>query len=77
MILGLYLNEVLPHEFGVQKHPLFCFKQCKKKQGTEEIYKDVQDQTKFTLKYKEHELEVDLGLEDADVKNESIRIEAM
>ena len=77
MFLGLYLNEVLPHEFGVQKHPLFCFKQCKKRQGVEEVYKDVQDQSKFTLRYKEHELEVNLGQEDTDVKNESRRIEAM
>ena len=63
MFLGLYLNEVLPHEFGVQKHPLFCFKQCKKQQE-EEVYKDDQDHSRFTLRYKEHELEVDLGQED-------------
>ena len=31
LILGIYLTEVLPKEFGVKKHPLFCLRRFKKK----------------------------------------------
>lgn len=32
MFLGMYFYEVLPQQFGVRKHPLFCVKKiCKKK----------------------------------------------
>ena len=31
LFLGIYLTEILPKEFGVRKHPLFCLKRRKKK----------------------------------------------
>lgn len=31
IILFLYLDQVIPNEFGNKKHPLFCLKKCLKK----------------------------------------------
>jgi len=33
VILGAYLDAVLPSEFGIQKHPLFCLRRSKKSSG--------------------------------------------
>mgnify|MGYP002622550182 CR=1 FL=1 len=33
MVLGIYLNEVWPQEYGVRKHPLFFLKSCTQKKN--------------------------------------------
>jgi ABC-type multidrug transport system ATPase subunit len=40
LVLALYLNEILPREFGVPRHPLFCIKRFKTRPA-EEIDYDV------------------------------------
>mgnify|MGYP006950321785 CR=1 FL=1 len=35
LLLGLYLENVMPKTYGARKHPCFCFLRCcKKKQST-------------------------------------------
>lgn len=31
LLLYIYIDEIWPNEFGTQKHPLYCFKNCRKK----------------------------------------------
>jgi hypothetical protein len=37
MILGMYLYEVLPQQFGVRKHPLFFLRFCKTKKNKKAV----------------------------------------
>ena len=37
MILGMYLYEVLPQQYGVRKHPLFFLRFCKKKKNKKAV----------------------------------------
>ena len=38
LVLALYLNEILPREFGVPRHPLFCIKRFKHRGAAEIDY---------------------------------------
>jgi hypothetical protein len=77
MFLGLYLNEVLPHEFGVQKHPLFCLRMCKKRHRVLTDSKDIESEDCFDITYKGETINVDLTSEDSDVKAERERINGL
>ena len=33
MFLGIYFYEIIPQQFGVRKHPLFCIKKCFRKRN--------------------------------------------
>jgi ABC-type multidrug transport system ATPase subunit len=70
LVLGLYLNEVLPQEFGVPKHPLFFLHFLSKKKATSKTtasdnYVEL-DENSNTPK----NVDVDLSMEDEDSKAE-------
>ena len=71
IFIGIYLYEVIPQQFGVRKHPLFCIKRLfdnsKKKS---KIIDDIDSLDKSTLK------ETDLELDD-EIKYDVERIKEM
>jgi hypothetical protein len=59
IFVGIYLYEVIPQQFGVRRHPLFCFKNvlnmCTKKN---KILSEL-DNTHDRSNLKDHDLEMD------------------
>ena len=77
LALGLYLDVVLPQEYGVQKHPLFFLKFSKKEKKRQQESPD-QNQDVETLKVqmrnssdKTDTFEIETEFQDSDVKNEN------
>jgi len=72
MVLAMYLNEVLPHEYGIRKHPLFflgCFK--RKSNETKMEYTEI-SLTEQVLRKSVFDQEsiIELDNEDDDVLRE-------
>lgn len=71
MLLFVYLDQVLPSEFGVRKHPLFCFMR-KKKDEAKKYDKEAQFVPEgFDADNYE---ETDNVLKNQDKNNESIKV---
>jgi len=79
LFLGLYLNEVIPHDYGVPKHPLFFLSKFKAKKPTIQA-RDVEltdDELLQTINFKGENIQIDLRNEDDDVRNERKAVEAL
>jgi hypothetical protein len=71
IFIGIYLYEVIPQQFGVTKHPLFCFKRlCDNSKKKSKIIGDIDSLDKSNLK------ETDLELDD-EIKHDVERIKEM
>ena len=71
IFIGIYLYEVIPQQFGVRKHPLFCIKRlCEKSTKKSKIIGDIDSLDKSNLK------ESDLEMDD-EIKYDVERIKEM
>ena len=66
LILGLYLHEIIPQEYGIRKHPLFIIEYfCKKPKKTQKNSIKSQEQ-----QYNEIDDDPEVQIEDLDSKTE-------
>mgnify|MGYP000928109289 CR=1 FL=1 len=63
LFLGVYLNEILPQEYGVPRHPLFIFKSCRRRR-TSSVMAEESDEHMINAS------EAELAGEDSDCKEE-------
>ena len=65
LLLGVYLNEVIPQEYGVSRSPLFIFDSCRRRREEHAIDLETEQKEAQT-----NALEGELNGEDADCKEE-------
>lgn len=58
IFVGIYLYEVIPQQFGVRKHPLFCIRKLLDKSKKNKISSDI-DNTLDRTNLKDNDLEMD------------------
>lgn len=67
IFVGIYLYEVIPQQFGVRRHPLFCIKRfikvCKTKKN--KVKNDTDGTQEITNMMNSHDIEM-----DDEIKNE-------
>jgi len=75
ILLGFYLDQVLPSDFGVRKHPLFCFMRNKNSSGKHRRVDSIDKH-----QYKQEELNFEPAanaLIAQDQSNESIKVQGL
>ena len=72
MALAMYLNEVLPHEYGIRKHPLFFLQYCWRRNVDHLKQRKVVADLAYSVAQVEEVNQESNDLEDEDVKRERL-----
>jgi ATP-binding cassette subfamily A (ABC1) protein 3 len=75
VLLGMYLDQVLPSEYGVNKHPLFCL--MRKKKEARDIAHDLEYNIQSHEKDPANFEDVDPNLTAQDQRNDSIQVKGL